>query len=173
MDTKEFLTLYHGTTFSRAQEIARTGKISNCAVSMMNVSDELKTTKGYVYLTSNPGNAAYYGKILAVQYQEASLCIYKITIARAALETDYDELRMRYDFPADQIVSPEDGIDITQSCRTAECLTLGIEVMHKLTLATRSAEGSALIRLRRRRCLDDAITLASELPWQAISPPES
>ena len=168
------VTLYHGTPISRALEINRMGKISPAADSMIDVTDELKTTPGFVYLTTNPGVAAYYGNMLAYQHEETMFCIYKIVISRTVLETDYDELVMRYGFARGAEINLDDSVRLTQCCRTPVDLFLGREIRHHIILPSRYLFGrdpavSKLLNSKRADALELAIDVARELPWQATS----
>lgn len=170
---EEFLTLYHGTPGSRARDIISTGRISCRATSMMKVYDELKTTPGFVYLTINPSVAVYYGNMLAVVHREEVFSIYQLTIATSDLETDYDELCMRFSFQQGQTCSLAESLNTTQCCRISRDLLLGREVTHQVEFASnisreRSPLVNQLLALRRRPDLEDAKNLSGQLAWQSI-----
>lgn len=179
MTTKEFLTLYRGTTFSRAQEIARTGEISNRAVSMMNVSDELKTTEGYVYLTSNPGNAVYYGNGLALMNKEDQFCIYRCVLDIGELSADMDELNIQRNVPHDEQVTAQESLLEVLICRINRSLVLGTDIRDYLFLPSRRQgyiqSVTDLINLRRARYTQRANDVISDYPpvVKTASPGES
>lgn len=171
--TETLLTLYHGTTISRAQEIMRTRKLSAHAETLMQVRDELKTTPGYVYLTQSPALAAYYGNMLAIVHHEAQFCIYKVTVKAERLEVNYDNLRILNTLRNIEIKSPAEALRLTQSCRVAADLHLGTEVTHAAYFPSNMSEERTqvvreLLALRRPEKLSKAITLAQQLPWTTL-----
>lgn len=180
--TETLLTLYHGTTLSRAKEITRTGKILAQAGSLMNVCDALKTTPGYVYLTVNPAMAIHYGNMLAIQHQENAFSIYRINLNTAELETDYDEVMNKWrlrpgSFNIENITELSNSLPITQSCRIPRDLHLGTEITHALRMPTNKSSGRtpaihALLQMKRAKFANDAILIVDNLPWEIIPLPE-
>lgn len=169
MTTKNYLTLYHGTVFSRAQEINRSGEISNSAVSMMNVADALKTTVGFVYLTINPGKAVYYGNGLALENDEDQFCIYRCVLDISELSADIDELNIKYGIPRDQRISTEESLLQVLTCRINRSLKFGTDITDYIFLPSRLRirvpSVTDLIHMRDAGHTQCAIDRISELPW--------
>lgn len=167
------LTLYHGTTISRAREIMRTRRLSTNAETLMQVRDDLKTTPGYVYLTQSPAVAVYYGNMLAIVHHEARFCIYKMTINADRLEVDYDNLRIHNSLTNSVINSPTEALRLTQSCRIAADLHLGTEVTHAAHFPSnmskqRMSVVGEFLSLRKPENLGKAITLAQQQSWTTL-----
>ncbi|EMD5224812.1 hypothetical protein VQ422_004785 [Salmonella enterica] len=171
MQTTRRMTLYHGTKISRAQEIDRCQLISVSAESCYAFDKSLSATKGFVYLTSNPGLAAYYGNMYAVYGGEDAFCIYEMSIDYNELCIDDDELVMRHGVGPGHCFSLEQAMDITQTCRIDRDLVIGGDVLQHLILPSNISRNRIpvvreLIRYRRSGQLDDAIALSRMLPWQ-------
>lgn len=171
MTTTHRMTLYHGTKISRSQEIDRCKLISVSAESCYEFEKPFSPTKGFVYLTSNPGLAAYYGNLFAVYGGEETFCIYEVNIDSNELCIDDDELVMRYGVGPGHHFSLEEVMDITQTCRIDRDLIIGSDVTQQLILPSNLSRNripvvSQLISYRRSERSGDAITLSLMLPWQ-------
>lgn len=79
----EKIGLYHGTLYSRAEKINVSGKIVTDAPSPLTFGAGLDTEKGFIYLTTNPAYAVYFGNLYAVHCNEEKFCVYEVIIKKS------------------------------------------------------------------------------------------
>lgn len=122
------MILYHGTGYTAAKEIIRSGVIRNDAHlkwdegSFLNLANgeklDISTTPGYVYLTDKLSLACFYGNVKKPEEDTLKgYYIFKIEIPVEELLPDRDELRINHNFE-------KEDISVGESLEISRCVTV-------------------------------------------------
>ncbi|NFQ35970.1 hypothetical protein [Clostridium sporogenes] len=87
------MIMYHATSLSRGNKILKDGTIKKDSEKVYGEDSLMPTTDGYVYLTNDLINAAYYGNKTAVLFDKDDMFfIFRMDINIKDLEVDKDEI---------------------------------------------------------------------------------